>query len=74
MIRIASVALPKSHMNLAHGDEVPQIITRITRQRLSEFLTSPANRLFATHSGVEQKSDFGSVRSVDDPIADLGTT
>ena len=28
MIRIASVALPKSPMNLAQGDEVPQIITR----------------------------------------------
>ena len=45
MIRIASVALPKSPMNLARGDEVPQIITRRTRQRPSEFLTSPAKRL-----------------------------
>jgi hypothetical protein len=32
-------------MNLAQGDEVPQIITQRTRQRLSEFLTSPARRL-----------------------------
>src|SRR6185312_3142100 len=45
MIRIASVALPKSPMNLAQGDEVPQIITRRTRQRPSEFLISPAKRL-----------------------------
>ena len=38
MIRIVSVALPKSPTNLAQGDEVPQIITRITRQRPSEIL------------------------------------
>src|SRR5579872_1576126 len=38
MIRIVSVALPKSSTNLAQGDEVPQIITRITRQRPSEIL------------------------------------
>src|SRR5262245_61538541 len=44
MIRITSVALPKSPMNLAQGDGVPQIITRRTRQRPSEFLTSPAKR------------------------------
>ena len=37
------VALPKSPMNLAQGDEVPRIITRRTRQRPSEFLTLPAN-------------------------------
>jgi hypothetical protein len=45
MIRTALVALPKSPMNLAQGDEVPQIITRRTRQRPSEFLTPPAKRL-----------------------------
>ena len=33
-----SVALPKSPTNLAQGDEVPQIITLITRQRPSEIL------------------------------------
>ena len=38
MIRLVSVALPKSPTNLAQGDEVPQIITRITRQRPSEIL------------------------------------
>ena len=43
VIRTASVALPKSPMNLAQGDEVPRIITRRTRQRPSEFLTLPAN-------------------------------
>jgi hypothetical protein len=32
-------------MNLARGDEVPQIITLRTRLRPSEFLTSPAKRL-----------------------------
>src|SRR4249919_1542742 len=45
MIRTASVAPPKSPMNLAQGDEVPQIITRRTRQRRSEFLTPLAKRL-----------------------------
>ena len=45
MICTALVALPKSPMNLAQGDEVPQIITRRTRQRPSEFLTPPAKRL-----------------------------
>src|SRR5438477_292298 len=45
MIRIASVALPKSPINLAQGDEIPQIITRITRQRPAEFLTTCAKRL-----------------------------
>jgi hypothetical protein len=34
-----------TEVNLARGDEVPQIITRRTRQRPSEFLTSPAKRL-----------------------------
>ena len=38
MIRIFSVALPKSPTNLAQGDEVPQIITRIARQRPAEIL------------------------------------
>ena len=38
MIRIVSVALPKSPTNLAQGDEVSQIITPITRQRPSEIL------------------------------------
>jgi len=38
MIRMVSVALPKSPTNLAQGDEVPQIITRITRQLPSEIL------------------------------------
>jgi hypothetical protein len=43
MIRTASVARPKSPMNLAQGDEFPRILTRKTRQRPSEFLTLPAN-------------------------------
>ena len=37
MIRIVSVALPKSLANLAQGDEAPQIITRIAHQRPSEI-------------------------------------
>jgi hypothetical protein len=44
-IQITSVALPKSPMSLAWGDEVPQIFTRKTRLRPSEFLTPSANRL-----------------------------
>jgi hypothetical protein len=54
MIRIASVALPKSPMNLAQGAEVPQIITRRTRQRPSEFLISPAKRLFQHNRGLNR--------------------
>jgi hypothetical protein len=42
---MVSVALPKSPTNLAQGDEVPQIITRITRQLPSEKVASPAKRL-----------------------------
>jgi hypothetical protein len=38
-------------MNLAQGDEVPQIITRRTRQRASEFLTPPAKRLLQHNRG-----------------------
>jgi len=38
MIRIVSVALPRSPANLAQGDEFSQIITPITRQRPSEIL------------------------------------
>ena len=52
MIRIASVALPKSRMNLAQGDEVPQIITRRTRKRPPEFLTPPAKRILQHNRGV----------------------
>jgi hypothetical protein len=37
MIRIVSVALPESPTNLAQGDEVPQILTRITRQQPPEI-------------------------------------
>src|ERR1700685_374986 len=45
MIRIVSVALPKSPTNLAQGDEVPQISTRKPHLRPSEFLTPSAKRL-----------------------------
>src|SRR6476619_3450137 len=48
---IASVALSKSPMNLAQGDEIPQIITRRTRQRPSEFWTPPAKRLLQHNQG-----------------------
>jgi hypothetical protein len=60
MIRIASVALPKSPMNLAQGDEVPQIITRRTRQRPPEFLTPPAKRLLQ-HYRVKSRHRYYSI-------------
>jgi hypothetical protein len=44
-IRVASVLLPKSLINLARRDEVPQIITRKMRQQALEFLTPSAKRL-----------------------------
>jgi hypothetical protein len=44
-IRIVSVALSKSPTNLAPGDEVPQILTRITRQLDLRNLTTSAKRL-----------------------------
>src|SRR5579863_176528 len=56
MIRIASVALPKSPTNLAQGDEVPQIITRITRQRPSEILHLLQNDFCNT---IERKPEMG---------------
>ena len=56
MIRIASVALPKSPMNLAQGDEVPQIITRRTRQRPREFLTPLQNDFCNT---ILSRADMG---------------
>ena len=57
MIRIVSVALPKSPTNLAQGDEVPQIITRITRQRPSEILHLLQNDFCNT---IGPKADVGS--------------
>jgi hypothetical protein len=44
-IRITSVALSKSPMSLARGDEVPQISTRKMRLRPSEVLAPSAKRL-----------------------------
>jgi hypothetical protein len=43
--RVISVALPKSPMSFAWGDEVPQISTRKPCLRPSEFLTPSAKRL-----------------------------
>ena len=45
LIRTVSFALPTSLTNLAQGDEVPQIIARIMRQRPSEILISPVKTL-----------------------------
>jgi hypothetical protein len=45
MIRIASVALPRSPMSLAWGDEVRNISTRKPNQRPSEILIPSAKRL-----------------------------
>ena len=59
MIRIASVALPKSPINLAQGDEIPQIITRITRRRPAEFLTLVQNDFC---NSIGQKRTFHDVR------------
>src|SRR5215468_12136649 len=44
-IRIASIALPKSPVSLARGDEVPHIFTRKPHLRPLEFLITCAKRL-----------------------------
>src|SRR6202049_874022 len=51
MIRIVSLALPKSPMSLARGDEGPQIITPTTCQQSSEFLTPSAKGLLQQYRG-----------------------
>jgi len=54
MIRIVSVALSKSPTNLAQGDEIPQIITRITRQWPSENLRLLQNDFCNTISSIAE--------------------
>jgi hypothetical protein len=49
-IRIISIALPKSPVSFARGDEVPHIFTRKPRLQPAEFLITSAKRLFATQS------------------------
>jgi hypothetical protein len=56
MIRLALVTLPKSPTNLAQGDEVPQIITRITRQQPSEILHLLQNDFCDT---IDHTTDIG---------------
>ena len=44
-IRITSIALPKSPVSFARGDEVPHIFTRNARLQRAEFLIIGAKRL-----------------------------
>src|SRR6186997_2750545 len=44
-IRIISIALPKSPVSFARGDEVPHIFTRNARLQPAEFLIIGAKRL-----------------------------
>src|SRR4249919_3595793 len=44
-IRITSIALPKSPVSFARGDEVPHIFTRNARLQPAEFLIIGAKRL-----------------------------
>ena len=44
-IRIISIALPKSPVSFARGDEVPHIFTRKPRLQPAEFLITSAKRL-----------------------------
>src|SRR4249920_1895236 len=44
-IRIISIALPKSPVSFARGDEVPHIFTRKSRLHPAEFLITSAKRL-----------------------------
>jgi hypothetical protein len=60
-------------MNLAQGDEVPQIITRRTRQRPSELLTPPAGIVIQTCQVRKvpillQKSFWGGERKFLEPL------
>jgi hypothetical protein len=52
MIRVTSVALPKSPTSLACDDEVPQIFTRKPRLRPLEFLTPSAKRLLQHYRAI----------------------
>ena len=70
MIRIASVALPKSPMNLAQGDEVPQIITR-NAPAAPRIFDTICKATFATQSGVKRKSAVSSQTDAIDPKATL---
>jgi hypothetical protein len=44
-IRIISIALPKSPVSFARGDEVPHIFARKPRLQPAEFLITSAKRL-----------------------------
>ena len=50
-IRTTSVALPKSPVSLAWGDEVPYLLTRKSRLQAAEFLITSAKRLLQHYRG-----------------------
>jgi hypothetical protein len=45
LIRLASIALPRSPVSLTSGDEVPHIFTRKPRVRAAKFLSASAKRV-----------------------------
>src|SRR5262249_42622320 len=45
LIRVPSIALPRSSASLSSGDEVPRIFTRKSRLKPGKFLITSAKRL-----------------------------
>ena len=65
-IRITSIALPKSPVSFARGDEVPHIFTRKPRLQPAEFLITGAKRLLQHNlptSDIRTAAICGSIRS-----------
>src|SRR6516162_8486506 len=50
LIRVPSIALPRSSAWLSSGDEVPHIFTRKSRLKPGKFLITSAKKTFATKS------------------------
>src|SRR6187200_2501733 len=69
-IRIISIALPKSPVSFARGDEVPHIFTRKPRLQPAEFLITSAkrllqhNRLIATIRTLAWKGRFRGIADI----------
>src|SRR6516162_10118857 len=63
LIRVPSIALPRSSASLSLGDEVPHIFTRKSRLRPGKFFDHQCKKTFATisahlrHSGMVMQQD-----------------
>src|SRR5215471_2557995 len=62
---VASIALPKSPVSLASGDEVPHIFTRKSRLQRGEFLISSAKRLLQHYLPIADVSRCSNIPRAD---------